>query len=83
MEELAASGVLNRQQRIGVKYYQDFQERMLRDEVSEIEEKVRYYYSTVHDLVPCTPFTVCVFSLCVSDCGYLLQSVFYKWSGSG
>ena len=41
MEELAASGVLNRQQRIGVKHYTDFQERMQREEVAEIEQRVR------------------------------------------
>lgn len=40
MEELAGSGVLNRQQRIGVKHYHDFQERMAREEVAEIEQKV-------------------------------------------
>ena len=45
MEELAASGVLNRQQTIGVKHFQDFQERMLREEVTEIEEKVRSHGS--------------------------------------
>ena len=38
--ELSASGVLNRQQRIGVKYYEEFQERMPREEVAEIEEQV-------------------------------------------
>ena len=40
MQELSASGVLNRQQRIGVKHYEDFQERMQREEVAEIEQKV-------------------------------------------
>ena len=42
MEELAASGVLNRQQSIGVKHYEDFQERMPREEVAEIEQRVRW-----------------------------------------
>lgn len=41
MDALAASGVLNRQQKIGVKHYHDFQERMPRDEVTQIEERVR------------------------------------------
>ena len=41
VEALAASGVLNRQQRIGVKHYDDFQERMPREEVAQIEEAVR------------------------------------------
>ena len=41
VEALAASGVLNRQQRIGVKHYDDFQERMPREEVAQIEEMVR------------------------------------------
>lgn len=40
MEELATSGVLNRQQRIGIKHYDDFQERMKRDEVTLIEQRV-------------------------------------------
>ena len=39
--DLEASGVLNRQQRIGVRHYQDFQERMMREEVAQIEKKVR------------------------------------------
>ena len=43
VEELAASGVLNRQQRIGVKHYHDFQERMPREEVALIEQQVRAY----------------------------------------
>ena len=40
--ELSASGLLNRQQIIGVKHYEDFQERMPREEVSEIEERVSH-----------------------------------------
>ena len=39
--ELAVSGVMNKQQRIGVTHYDDFQERMLRDEVTLIEQRVR------------------------------------------
>ena len=41
MAGLEASGVLNRQQRIGVKHYHDFQERMMREEVAQIEQRVR------------------------------------------
>lgn len=40
MDELQCSGILNRQQQIGVKYYDEFIERMPREEVTEIEAKV-------------------------------------------
>ena len=40
MDELQRSGILNRQQQIGVKYYDEFIERMPREEVTEIETKV-------------------------------------------
>lgn len=40
MDELQRSGILNRQQQIGVKYYDEFIERMPREEVTEIEVKV-------------------------------------------
>ena len=40
VDELRASGVLNRQQTIGVRHYDDFIERMSREEVAEIEERV-------------------------------------------
>lgn len=41
LEELKRSGILNRQQTIGVAHYKDFLERMSRQEVAEIEETVR------------------------------------------
>ena len=40
LDELQRSGILNRQQQIGVKYYDEFIERMPREEVTEIEAKV-------------------------------------------
>ena len=40
MDDLQHSGILNRQQQIGVKYYDEFIERMPREEVTEIEAKV-------------------------------------------
>lgn len=41
LEDLEQSGVLNRQQLIGIRYYDEFNERMPREEVAEIEAKVR------------------------------------------
>lgn len=41
LDELRASGVLNRQQTIGLRHYDDFSERMNREEVAEIEERVK------------------------------------------
>ena len=40
VDELRTSGVLNRQQTIGVRHYDDFIERMSREEVAEIEDRV-------------------------------------------
>jgi len=40
LEELRASGELNRQQLIGLAHYDEFLERMPREEAAEIEEKV-------------------------------------------
>lgn len=59
MEELAASDVLNRQQRIGVRHYHDFQERMQREEVAEIETKVSLRRQT-RWCVYCPPSCVAV-----------------------
>ncbi len=36
--------MLNRQQTIGLRHFYDFNERMTRDEVAEIEERVRVIY---------------------------------------
>lgn len=41
LDDLRESGILNRQQLIGIKYYDDFIERMQRSEVEEIEAKVK------------------------------------------
>ena len=41
MEDLKEVNILSRQQLIGLKYYNDFAERMQRSEVEEIEAKVR------------------------------------------
>ena len=41
LDDLKRSGVLNRVQTIGMRHYDDFQERMSRDEVAEIEATVK------------------------------------------
>ena len=41
LEDLEKAGVLNRVQKVGLKHYHDFVERMQREEVAEIEAKVR------------------------------------------
>ena len=41
IDELESSVVLNRVQRVGVKHYHEFLERMVREEVAEIEQKVK------------------------------------------
>ena len=40
LDDLRQSGILNRQQLIGIKHYDEFIERMQRSEVEEIEAKV-------------------------------------------
>lgn len=40
MDDLDKSGELNRVQQIGLKHYDDFNERMSRGEVEEIEARV-------------------------------------------
>ncbi len=37
---MKSAGVLNRIQLVGLKHYEEFKERMCRDEVEEIEERV-------------------------------------------
>ncbi len=48
LDELRDSGVLNRQQRIGLRHFEDFNERMTREEVAEIEERVRVWSTSSH-----------------------------------
>ena len=40
LDDLDKSGELNRVQLIGLKHYDDFNERMMREEVEEIEARV-------------------------------------------
>jgi molybdopterin synthase catalytic subunit len=40
LDDLDKSGELNRVQQIGLKHYDDFNERMMREEVEEIETRV-------------------------------------------
>ena len=42
MQDLKDANVLNRVQLIGVKHFDEFTERMQREEVAEIEAKVMY-----------------------------------------
>ena len=40
LQDLLDANILNRQQLIGIKYYEEFKDRMDRSEVKEIEDKV-------------------------------------------
>ncbi len=44
MQDLKDANILNRVQLIGVKHFDEFVERMQREEVAEIEAKVYYLY---------------------------------------
>lgn len=45
LDELKASGQLNRQQLIGLAHYDEFLERMPREEAGEIEQTVQYQHA--------------------------------------
>ena len=56
LADLQSAGVLNRIQQIGLKYYQEFKERMPRSEVEQIEERVNTIWSVLRRL----PLLLCL-----------------------
>ena len=56
IEDLQKNCELTHQQKIGIKYHQDIQERIPREEVSEIEKKVK---EIVHQINPDLVITIC------------------------
>jgi DNA polymerase lambda len=54
LEDLGRSGILTRVQEIGLRHYEDFNERIPRSEVKEIEEKVRELAHSINSGLDCT-----------------------------
>ena len=54
LEDLGRSGILTRVQEIGLCHYEDFNERIPRSEVKEIEEKVGMFCTNTQPPSKCT-----------------------------
>ena len=54
LEDLGRSGILTRVQEIGLRHYEDFNERIPRSEVKEIEEKVGMFCTNTQPPSKCT-----------------------------